>query len=80
MKGVSCVKTLSIILYVVGIILAILGILMNSNDAFRLISFLAGEGDTPGTPLIIIGVILIVIATVLLVLSKKKKTTKEEEK
>ena len=62
-----------IILIVLGAILSILGIAVNSTPDLKLLSFLIGKGTNPGTPLIIIGLLILIGGVVLLVFGLKKK-------
>ncbi len=64
-----------IILIVLGFLLSVLGFAVNSSPDAKLLSFIAGKGTNPGTPLIIIGILLLVggIALIIFAMKKKKK-------
>ena len=62
-----------IILIVLGVLLAVLGFAVNSTPDAQLLSFIAGKGTDPGTPLIIIGILLIAGGIALVVFAGKKK-------
>ncbi len=66
-------KVGGIILIVLGVLLAVLGFAVNSTPDAQLLSFIAGKGTDPGTPLIIIGILLIVGGIALVVFAGKKK-------
>lgn len=66
-------KTGGIILIVVGAIFALLGLVANDTPILKLLSFLVGGGDNPGTAFIILGLIMVVAGIVLVVLANKKK-------
>lgn len=66
-------KVGGIILIVLGALLAILGFAVNNTPDAQLLSFIAGKGTNPGTPLIIIGVLLIAGGITLVILAGKKK-------
>ncbi len=66
-------KTGGIILIVFGAIFALLGLLANDTPIIKLLSFLVGGGENPGTAFIILGIILIIAGIVLVVLANKKK-------
>ena len=66
-------KVGGIILTVLGGLLAILGLAVNSTPDAQLLSFIAGKGTNPGTPLIIIGILLVAGGVTLIVLATKKK-------
>ena len=66
-------KVGGIILIVLGALLAILGFAVNNTPDAQLLSFIAGKGTNPGTPLIIIGILFIAGGVALVVLAGKKK-------
>lgn len=66
-------KVGGIILIVLGALLSILGFAVNSTPDAQLLSFIAGKGTNPGTPLIIIGILLIAGGIALVIFAGKKK-------
>ncbi len=66
-------KVGGIVLIVIGALLFILGLAVNSTPDAQLLSFIAGKGTNPGTPLIIIGILMIAGGIALVILSGKKK-------
>ncbi len=65
-----------IISIVLGGLLAVLGFAVNSTPDAKLLSFIAGKGTNPGTPLIIIGIILVAGGIALVYFAGKKKKNK----
>ena len=78
MEGVNCVIISSIILYILGAISTIFGIVMNNDVEAQVVSILSGSGSNPGTVFSVIGVILLIVATILLVLGITKKKKKQQ--
>ena len=66
-------KVGGIILIVLGALLSVLGFAVNSTPDAQFLSFIAGKGTNPGTPLIIIGILLIAGGIALVVFAGKKK-------
>ncbi len=65
-----------IISIVLGGLLTVLGFAVNSTPDAKLLSFIAGKGTNPGTPLIIIGIILVAGGIALVYFAGKKKKNK----